>query len=321
MEKSILRVRFSGLFVLYLILAAFNLQSEKQKTENFIPLGKIYVVSGKQVHLYCLGNSLPGEPTVILEAGTGDNHMTWHGLQQDISRTVQVCSYDRLGYGWSDSSRGPRSVELIAGELFKLLKTAQIQPPYVLAGHSFGGLVMHYFAARYPETVLGLVLVDATPAATLLERQSGIRQPLLLVPPALTGLAALTQSAGLFQWAYENNLFPPFEALDPLPAQIRPQAEALYFRTRTLAASAVEQLYLGQSARLAVNLPLPDDLPVVAFISGLEGIAGMLPEIQAEFSSLTANSQVSILPNSHYLHLERPDLVQRAIETMVSAGQ
>lgn len=142
---------------------------------------------------------------------------------------------------------------------------------------------------------------------------------MMLVPPALTGLAALMQGAGLFHWLSERGLFEPFEVLAYLPPEIRSQAEALYFRSNQLAASAVEQLYLRRSASLTANLSLPDDLAVVAFISDLEGVSEMLPNILAEFSSLSSNSQVNVLPYGHYLHLERPDLILAAIENMALA--
>jgi len=319
MVKKSLRFLIPGIILLYLISAFFQARSEKTQLENFKPLGKLIEIRGRKMHLYCQGDSKPGKPIVILEAGTGDNHLTWYGLQQRIRRDIKVCSYDRLGYGWSDSFRGSRTVDQIAEELHELLAAAQIPPPYVLAGHSYGGIVVRYFAARYPETVNGIVFIDATPPVTLLSRQSGIRQPMMLVPPALTGLAALMQGAGLVHWLSERGLFEPFEVLAYLPPEIRSQAEALYFRSNQLAASAVEQLYLRRSASLTANLSLPDDLAVVAFISDLEGVSEMLPNIQAEFSSLSSNSQVNVLPYGHYLHLERPDLILAAIENMALA--
>jgi len=316
MSKKSLRFLIPGIILLYLISAVFQTRSEKKRLDNFDPLGQLIKIRGHKMHLYCQGDSKPGQPIVILEAGTGDNHLTWYGLQQSFRRDIKVCSYDRLGYGWSDSFRGIRTVDQIAGELYELLAAAQIPPPYVLAGHSFGGLVTRYFTGRYPETVRGIVFIDATPPATLLRRQSGFRQPLMLVPPTLTGLAALMQGAGFLQWLSERGLFEPFEVLAYLPSDIRSQADVLYFRSTQLAASAVEQLYLRRSASLTANLSLPVELAVVAFISDLEGVSEMLPDIQAEFSSLSSNSQVNVLPYGHYLHLERPDLVLAAIENL-----
>jgi pimeloyl-ACP methyl ester carboxylesterase len=289
--------------------AVIQSRSEQRNLAKYTPLGQIFEIGGKKMHLYCLGDPVPGIPTVILEAGTGDNHLTWYDIQRQISQVTRVCSYDRLGYGWSDAAQGKRSVDRIAGELNALLETADISPPYVLVGHSFGGLAARYFAARYPEKVKGLVLIDATPASTLLKRQSGIRKPLLLIPPTLTELGALFQRVGLLQWLTEKGIISRFEPLLPLPPELLPQAKTLYYRYRTLATSANEQLYLASSARMTVDLPLPADLPVIAYVSSLEGNSAMLPMIQAEFASLSHHSQVKVLPNGHYLHLERPNLI------------
>jgi len=86
--------------------------------------------------------------------------LSWSELQQELSRSFRVVSYDRAGLGWSDLGPMPRTAERIADELHDLLKSAAIPPPYVLVGHSFGGLTMPLFAARFPEEIAGMVLID-----------------------------------------------------------------------------------------------------------------------------------------------------------------
>jgi len=117
-------------------------------------------IGGYKLHLRCAG---AGAPVVILDAGAGDTLETWDWVFPDVRKFTRVCAYDRAGLGKSDVSPVPRTSEGIVEELQALLSHARVVGPYVLVGHSFGGLNMRLFAARHPEDVTGLVLVDATP--------------------------------------------------------------------------------------------------------------------------------------------------------------
>ena len=122
------------------------------------PLGRLIDVGGYQLHMHCMGE---GGPTVVLDSGLGCNCLEWALVQPEIAKWSKVCSYDRAGYGWSDESPYPRTCEQIVEELHALLHQANIQPPFVLVGHSFGGLNVQSYAKRYPNEVVGLVLVDS----------------------------------------------------------------------------------------------------------------------------------------------------------------
>lgn len=106
-----------------------------------------------------------GPYTVLLEAGLMSTMLSWSGLQEELAKTYRVVSYDRAGLGWSDLGPMPRTADRIVEELHVMLERASIPPPYILVGHSFGGLTMPLFAARYPEETLGMVLVDGVAPA------------------------------------------------------------------------------------------------------------------------------------------------------------
>ena len=101
-----------------------------------------------------------GEPTVLFEAGIGATHLNWRGIQDPIAMLAHTIAYDRAGLGWSSPCHTPRTPGNVAAELHQMLETAGFQPPYVLVGHSFGGLVLRRYALLYPEEVAGVVLVD-----------------------------------------------------------------------------------------------------------------------------------------------------------------
>ena len=123
--------------------------------------GLLVHVDGRQIHLQVLGAE-SGGPTVVLEAGMGSFSPNWYWVQHELAPTVRSVAYDRAGLGWSRRSRRPRDAQTIAVELRDALREAGIEPPYVLAGHSFGGLPVRAFAALYPELTAGLILVDAS---------------------------------------------------------------------------------------------------------------------------------------------------------------
>ena len=116
-------------------------------------------MGGYQLHIHCLGE---GNPTVILEAALPGASAHWGWVQPDIATTTRVCAYDRAGMGWSDPGPEPRDAQTIASELHTLLDNARIEGPYVLVGHSFGGLYARMYTAQYPDEVAGMVLVDST---------------------------------------------------------------------------------------------------------------------------------------------------------------
>ncbi len=105
----------------------------------------------------------PGDATIVLQSGLGDGESSWRSLRKQLAKQARVFSYDRPGYGKSASVSGSRSPCDIAEELHRVLTDAGLQPPYVLVGHSLGGLYQHAFAQRYPDEVAALVLIDATP--------------------------------------------------------------------------------------------------------------------------------------------------------------
>lgn len=125
--------------------------------------GQLIDIGGHRLYLNCTGS---GSPTVVLEPGAGlmSSDLGW--IAPAVARDTRVCVYDRAGHGWSDPANTVQDGAQIATDLHTLLQRGNVPGPYVLAGHSFGGLYALAFAASYPEEVAGLVLVDSTaPAA------------------------------------------------------------------------------------------------------------------------------------------------------------
>jgi pimeloyl-ACP methyl ester carboxylesterase len=131
---------------------------------NAYPMpGRLIDVGGHRLHLHCTGS---GSPTVVLQPGAGDysSGMVW--IAPAVASQTRVCVYDRASRGWSEPAEGPQDATQLAIELHTLLERGDVPGPYVMAGHSFGGLYVLTYADRYPDEVVGMVLVDSTDRAT-----------------------------------------------------------------------------------------------------------------------------------------------------------
>lgn len=118
-----------------------------------------WVEIGRGQKLYVVEKG-SGGPAVLFEAGIAATNLNWHRVQEEVASFTATASYDRSGLGWSSPCRSLRTPGNISFELHTMLEVAGIKPPYILVGHSFGGLVMRRYAAMYPEDVAGVVLVD-----------------------------------------------------------------------------------------------------------------------------------------------------------------
>ena len=148
-----------GLSVLAVVLGiVYQYAGTRRDQKRHPPPGRMVDLGTHRLHLYESGDK---GPTVLLESGLMSTVLSWTELQQELSKTYRVVSYDRAGLGWSELGPMPRTAERIVDELHLGLERAGIAPPYILVGHSFGGLTMPLFAARFPDEVTGMVLIDA----------------------------------------------------------------------------------------------------------------------------------------------------------------
>jgi pimeloyl-ACP methyl ester carboxylesterase len=119
--------------------------------------GELVDLGTHRLHLLKQGQ---GSQTILLESGLMSTLLSWSEIQSALAESYRVVSYDRAGLGWSDAGPMPRTADRMVDELHELLQRANIPAPYVLVGHSFGGLTMPLFAGRYPKETAGVVLVD-----------------------------------------------------------------------------------------------------------------------------------------------------------------
>jgi pimeloyl-ACP methyl ester carboxylesterase len=160
------------LWLLYPVLAMLVVASvgggyetvrEKADANAYPMPGQLIDVGGHRLHLNCTGT---GSPTVVLQPGGGDFSSVMAWIAPAVAADTRVCVYDRAGRGWSEAADSPQDATRIANDLHTLLQRGAVPGPYVLAGHSFGGLYVLTYADRYPADVAGMVLIDSTNPAT-----------------------------------------------------------------------------------------------------------------------------------------------------------
>jgi pimeloyl-ACP methyl ester carboxylesterase len=152
--------------------AIYQAENVRREAARFPPPGVLVDVGGgRRLHLLCIGS---GEPAVIFESSGFGNSVSFERARAEIGARTRTCSYDRMGFGWSDPGPGIISAGLLAEDLHRLLQRAALRPPFVLVPSSIGGLTVELFARRYPGEVAGLVFLDAGHSGAL-ELISAIR--------------------------------------------------------------------------------------------------------------------------------------------------
>jgi pimeloyl-ACP methyl ester carboxylesterase len=249
--------------------------------------GLLVQVDGRQIHLQVLGAESDG-PTVVLEAGMGSFSPNWYWVQHELAPTVRSVAYDRPGLGWSRRSRRPRDAQTIAGELRDALREAGIGPPYVLAGHSFGGLPVRAFADLYPELTAGLILVDAS------HPDQWVRWP---TPHADRILEVSQRVLGWLGWL---GLLRALHLARAISAGL-PARQAAELRAGAalpgLAATTAAQIRSWSVSRVQLNAAAPlGDLPLAVLAVSEQPVGGeLLTALQRELAELTENASFEVV--------------------------
>jgi pimeloyl-ACP methyl ester carboxylesterase len=319
-SQSWLRRAFRVLVTL--ILAALlvgglyeNISETRERRFHPMP-GQLIDVGGYEMHIYCTGQ---GSPTVILDAGMGDSFISWHKVQPETAKFTRVCSYDRAGIGYSDSSPHRRTSKVFAEELHRLLQSAAVPSPYILVGHSMGGFDVRVFASLYPSEVAGMVLVDSSHP----EQQKRL-------PPALNDLDAT--------WIREQEFF-EFTMPFGIPRLLGfcgndAAVRAVECNFHSMRESVAELKAISESAAQTAATGSLGDMPLVVLSHDPDMPQPDLPEdlvkpandawqqMQQELSHLSSKGKQIIAKNSgHYIQLDRPDLAIDAVRNVVDQAR
>jgi pimeloyl-ACP methyl ester carboxylesterase len=307
-------IRGMLLLVILLATAGFlfeNISETRDRRFNPMP-GRQVDVGGYKMHIDCIGQ---GSPVVVFDAGLGDSYISWRKVQPEIAKITRVCSYDRAGLGFSDSSPRPRTSKVIAEELHALLHSAGIPSPVILVGHSMGGYDVRVFASLYRNEVAGMVLVDAShpeqqkrfPAALNDLDASWVREEEFLEFATPFGIPRLLGFCGhnVEVRAAECNFDSAREGVAELKAISESAAE-----TATTGPLGNIPLVVVSHDPSTPQPDLPEDL--------VKPTNDAWQKMQIELTQLSSRGTQVIAKNSgHYIQLDRPDVVIESVRNVV----
>jgi pimeloyl-ACP methyl ester carboxylesterase len=243
--------------------------------------GQLIDVGGHRLHLSCTG---AGTPTVVLEPGAGGMSSSLGWIAPAVARDTRVCVYDRAGRGWSEPADSAQDGAQIATDLHTLLQRGQVPGPYVLAGHSFGGLYVLTFAARYPDEVAGMVLVDSTAPASAANAGTP--------SPGHGGSSnGMSRVSALVSTAARLGLARLYAQVDfgSLPPRSRDEVRASVATPSTLRSTIDEYLQATASAEQAAALRDFADKPLMVLTAG-RGHDAAWSAAQNRMATLSTNS-------------------------------
>jgi len=299
---------------------AFEQWSRWSVARDYQPVGELFEVDGRTMHLYCTG---AGKPTVIFQSGLDPaGSLAWVSVQPELANTNRACSYDRAGILWSDGRDETPTSNQIAERLHMLLGIASEKPPYVLVGHSLGGPLSMAFADRYRNETKGVVLVDSSHPEQMkrfspeaLEAMEGPPPAFIAKTMAATGLLRLLASGPMDGAPDETQVAARF-----LPQSV----------SGVLAEFAALEEILGEPYEAGSF----GDLPLIVLTAGKspdELPPGMTPEIDAEISKVWSELQIELTALStsgeqrviddadHYIQYDNPDAVIQAIRDVLTS--
>jgi pimeloyl-ACP methyl ester carboxylesterase len=246
-----------------------------------------------------------GRPTVVLEAGAGLSRATWDLVWAPLTQLTRVVRYDRAGLGASEAALRPRTFGTIVADLHQLLVRAAIPGPYVLVGHSLGGLLVRLFAHQHPTAVVGVVLIDAM-------HPQGHRRSLEVLPPQHA-----EESAELATLRRNLTLLRTEPRLEDDPEQINwPVSEE---QVRALGSlGAVPLIVLTQGQPVQFPPEVPEDF--ATYIR--ERYHPLHQEFQAQLAHLSPRGrQILALHSGHMIHQDEPEVVVAAIREVVAVAR
>jgi pimeloyl-ACP methyl ester carboxylesterase len=322
-----------GLLAGGLASAAYQVLGEARDRRRFPPPGELVDIDGRRLHLWRAGE---GSPAVVIATSLAEPGHGWAEIQPRLAQHTTVVLYDRAGLGWSDPGPWPTGKRIV-DDLHALLDATRIPPPYVLVGHSVGGLHVRLYAARHPEQVVALMLVDSShpdQSHRLRERCGGWRfsRPGHWLQAAKSAFRplGLARLRGSLRARYGHGANIPPSPRRGIPPELAEAAAAIGRSSRQRRAGVRELLAFSSVAAevsrvVAGTAGSLGQLPLTVITRGTKdpppwprGAEAVWQELQAELALLSERGiHLHAESGDHFVHRSDPDLVVRAIADLV----
>lgn len=319
-ERTVLAMLIVGSVALGASSAFNAIATHRYWATHPVP-GRVYRVNGYDMRIQCTGT---GSPTLVLDAGLGNDGLIWGRVQPELSETTRVCSYDRAGFGRSEARPGPQDADHIADQLHGLLEEAGIDGPIVLMGHSIAGMYIRAYATRYPQHVAGLIFVDGSTPLQMDHFPADLRARMKAIESMAYPVAKAVVPTGLLRVLGQCS---------EVQAGFAPDAGKMLAEDNCaprLGASEGEMKNFRQSGLETVHTGPYGDLPILIFSQDPNLHAGILSEAMAREESAVWNEMQDDLKNlstrsrriiakgsTHYVQIDRSELVNREVPIFI----
>ena len=277
-------------------------------------------------------------PPVVFESGISATCLNWTQVRAEVEGFARACTYDRAGLGWSDAATSPRTTSVLVDELHALLKGAGISPPYILVGHSFGGMIVRAYAARYRDRVAGLVLVDPlspgewlsiSPAqarmlrfGVKLSRRGAVLARIGIVRASLgllmSGGRLVPQLvARLSSGRGESVISRLVGEVRKMPPETWPMVRAHWCQPKSFEGMAAHLESLPASAQEAAAMGDAEGIPITV-LSAANSTPEQLEERDALARRSPRGQHIIARKSGHWIQLDEPELVVQAIREMTT---
>jgi pimeloyl-ACP methyl ester carboxylesterase len=312
------------------IYQALGLAADRRR---YPPPGRLVDMGGHRLHLIERGSG----PAVVFESGISATCLNWTRVRGEVERFARACAYDRAGLGWSDLAASPRTALAIIDDLHALLEAARIPKPCILVGHSFGGLLVRAYAAKYPAEVAALVLVDPlAPREWLNASPAHVRMLRLGVKLSRRGawLARIgVVRAALALLMSGGRLVPKLVArassgrgesvisrivgeVRKMPPETWPMVRAHWCEPKSFLGMAAYLESLPRSAAQAAELSVPAMIPMTV-LSASNSTPEQLEEREAIARRSPRGRHIVARKSGHWIQLDEPELVVEAIREAI----
>ncbi|MCK6543259.1 alpha/beta hydrolase [bacterium] len=319
--KKIILFTLIGLFAL--LLSGFLFEEISRNSANSISSeGQLADIGEHKLHYNKKGEN---EPTIVFETGfdpTG--HLQWYQLQQSLSQYYTTISYDRAGILWSERGKNPKTLDNITDELHALLDTINASKPYILVGHSFGGMAVRKYAQKYPSEIRGVILIDSQCPTDSTYLSSEL---FTMVNEGLpVNFLKFANRFGLARLLFKN-MFPKTEGYayqnTRMPALLHKSAYAILEeqeRMDQFKREAGEVRSIGSIPLYVISATDSERYAHIISDAKLEKeLVEAWAKMQKDMLSLSSNSKQILVPHSgHYIHEDQPSAIVEVIKEMIS---
>ncbi len=297
--------------ILLIIGGIWHFVLQKIETGQYPPVGDIYSINSRNMHLYSLGS---GKDTIVFIAGSGTPcaYTDFYYLQNELQNYAKTVSFDQAGFGWSEKTDIPRTIDNITNELHELLEKSEQITPYILVAHSLASLEALRYAQKYPSEVKGIILIDGG-SPNFYAKDYEINSLLL------NRMNAALRVTGINRFIGKLGIKLPFTGehlrYRSLPAEVKKIDSAMYYKYLGSNNNLDMILHINENAKKVIENGYLKNIPLLILSSDSGKEWKMSQQELLQWSNV--GKQMTIKKSKHYIHWSNEKNVLSQIEQFI----